>query len=310
MKMNKNAFLCPNAVLPAAVCLVFLLRAGFGQATYSYLDENGTRVLTNIAPTKAVSDLKISGMPPAPPTRPSPVAAKKPKPNITGKLSASGTRPASINTRPAPGDSAHPMTASGGFESVSVPSGFMPAGSTSSDLGAIIEKYATQYQLDPNLVKSVIATESGFQRRAVSPKGALGLMQLMPATAARLGVRDPLDPEQNIRGGTKHLRFLMDTFDNKLDLSLAAYNAGENLVLRLGRVPNIPETRDYVRMVTGRYGQTFMAQAFAPEYAAPTYPPVFRYLDRSGILVLTNIPPSGSGGASGQTGSGQRNEPQ
>jgi soluble lytic murein transglycosylase-like protein len=80
-------------------------------------------------------------------------------------------------------------------------------------------------------------------------------MQLMPATAKRLGVQNSFDPEQNIQGGTKHFRFLMDSFNEDLELSLAAYNAGENLVQRLGRVPEIKETLDYVRSITKRFSQ-------------------------------------------------------
>jgi hypothetical protein len=115
---------------------------------------------------------------------------------------------------------------------------------------AIIEKYAGDYGLDPSLIHSIIATESRFNAKAVSPKGARGLMQLMPATAQRLGVRNSFDPEQNIQGGVKHFRFLMDSFKNDVELSLAAYNAGENLVQRLGRVPEIRETKDYVQTIT------------------------------------------------------------
>jgi len=118
-------------------------------------------------------------------------------------------------------------------------------------------------------------------------------MQLMPSTAAKLGVRDPFDPEQNIRGGTKHLRFLMDTFNNDLPLSLAAYNAGENLVQKLGRVPDIPETHNYVRSVMTRFGERQMKQSWQ-QPVSPPIPRVFRYLDQNGVLVLTNIPPVGA----------------
>lgn len=153
----------------------------------------------------------------------------------------------------------------------------------------IIEKYAGDYNLDPQLIRSIIATESGFNHKAVSPKGARGLMQLMPATAQRLGVRNSFDPEENIRGGVKHFRFLMDSFANNLDLSLAAYNAGENLVRRLGRIPDFKETKEYVESVKRKYVREDTATASLPVEEHP--PILYRYTDESGVLHLTNISP-------------------
>jgi|WetSurMetagenome_2_1015567.scaffolds.fasta_scaffold120478_2 soluble lytic murein transglycosylase-like protein len=154
---------------------------------------------------------------------------------------------------------------------------------------AIIEKYAGDYGLDPSLIHSIIATESRFNAKAVSPKGARGLMQLMPATAQRLGVRNSFDPEQNIQGGVRHFRFLMDSFKNDVELSLAAYNAGENLVQRLGRVPEIRETKDYVQTITTLYGKKTVK---TQDEEGEKHPPAYRFVDESGILHLTNIPPS------------------
>ncbi len=128
-----------------------------------------------------------------------------------------------------------------------------------------------------------------FNPKAVSSKGARGLMQLMPATASRLGVRNLHDAEENIRGGTKYLRSLLDTFDNDLTLSLAAYNAGENLVQRVGRIPNIAETHAYVRSVQKRYGKNEMSPLPQPE--EKRHAPTFRYTDGNGVLHLTNIAP-------------------
>jgi hypothetical protein len=153
---------------------------------------------------------------------------------------------------------------------------------------AIIEKYARDYQLDPCLIHSIIEAESNFNPRAVSPKGAQGLMQLMPATAARLGVNNSFDPEQNIRGGIRHFRWLMDNFNNDLKLSLAAYNAGENLVQRLGRVPEIKETREYVKKITNQYDKK---QLSSQTEAEPKAPPTVRFLDEAGVLHITNIAP-------------------
>jgi soluble lytic murein transglycosylase-like protein len=155
----------------------------------------------------------------------------------------------------------------------------------------LIDKYASEYQIDASLIRSMIVQESNFNTRAVSRKGAQGLMQLMPGTAARHGVRNVFDPEENIRGGAKHMRTLLDRFNNDVSLSLAAYNAGENLVERIRRVPNIPETRQYVKSVTARYSRS---QPAALEQVPPS-PQLFRYFDANGVLHLTNIPPVSRG---------------
>ena len=163
----------------------------------------------------------------------------------------------------------------------------IPAPDRDSDYEGIIRKYAGQFRLDPSLVRSMIETESDFNSRAISPKGARGLMQLMPATALRVGVQNSFDPEQNIRGGMQHMRGLLDRFNNDLQLSLAAYNAGENLVQRIGRIPHIRETHNYVRKITKKYGKARMDWV---DPASPRAPSTFRFMDQDGILHLTNIP--------------------
>ena len=127
--------------------------------------------------------------------------------------------------------------------------------SGNATIDQLIRANGERFGIDPYLVFLVIEKESRFRTRALSPKGAMGLMQLMPGTARRLGVRRPFDPAENIRGGTQYLRELMDMFGGKVNLVLASYNAGEGAVLKYGRnVPPYRETRDYVRTIGKRYG--------------------------------------------------------
>jgi len=116
-------------------------------------------------------------------------------------------------------------------------------------LNSLVDQAAGQYAVDKALVQAVIHAESDFNAHAVSAKGAIGLMQLMPETAERYGVRDLFDPGQNIRAGVRYLRDLLDAFGNDARLALAAYNAGEKSVLRFGGVPPFPETVNYVDRV-------------------------------------------------------------
>ena len=113
----------------------------------------------------------------------------------------------------------------------------------------LIEQVASELVLDPALIRAVIHAESAFNPQAVSRRGAQGLMQLMPQTASMLGVADPSQPEQNIRGGSRYLQQLIDSFDGDLRLALAAYNAGPGAVKRFGGVPPYPETTAYIKRV-------------------------------------------------------------
>jgi len=134
-----------------------------------------------------------------------------------------------------------------------------------SSYDAIIERYADRYGVDPVLVRAVIQVESDFDARCVSRKGARGLMQLVPETAKRYGVRNVFDPEDNIRGGVHYLADLLGMFHNDLSRSLAAYNAGENAVLKYAGMPPYNETTTYVtRALTVYYGRPYaQAESFA-----------------------------------------------
>jgi soluble lytic murein transglycosylase-like protein len=115
----------------------------------------------------------------------------------------------------------------------------------------IIREAAATYHLDPAMIRAVMQTESAFNALAVSPVGAMGLMQLMPDVAEELGVEDPLDPRQNIMGGSRYLRQLLNSHAGNVRLALASYNAGPGAVKKYGAVPPFKETRDYVKRITG-----------------------------------------------------------
>jgi soluble lytic murein transglycosylase-like protein len=120
----------------------------------------------------------------------------------------------------------------------------------------LIRLYGGQYGVDPYLIYCLMSQESSFMSAAVSPKGAQGLMQLMPDTAARYGVTNPYDVAQNIKGGTRYLKDLLQMFNGRVDLALAGYNAGEGAVMKYGyTVPPYDETRNYVKLILKRYGR-------------------------------------------------------
>lgn len=146
-----------------------------------------------------------------------------------------------------------------------------------------IETVAAEHGLSPSLIKAVALVESGLDARAVSPKGAQGLMQLMPATAAQYGVADAFDPLENLRAGAAHLRSLLDQFDGDLTLALAAYNAGAGAVRRHGGVPAYRETRDYVRKVHESLGRRQPRAATIPRDE-----PVRIVRSSDGTILLTN----------------------
>ncbi len=122
-----------------------------------------------------------------------------------------------------------------------------------NEINGLIEEYAAKNNLDKDFVKSVVRHESGFNVNATSKCGAMGLMQLMPSTAEGLGVTNAYDAEQNIAGGTKYLKGLMDRFDNNKELALAAYNAGPNAVKKYGGIPPYKETQNYVKNIMKTY---------------------------------------------------------
>jgi soluble lytic murein transglycosylase-like protein len=148
---------------------------------------------------------------------------------------------------------------------------------------AVIGEIARRYGVSPRLVEAVVRVESGFDRAAVSPRGAGGLMQLMPETAAALGVTDRFDARQNITGGVRHLRYLLDRYRGSVTLALAAYNAGEGVVDTYRGIPPYPETQEYVRRVLGQAGLEAVGEG-----AGRT---LYRYQGPDDTLTYSNIPP-------------------
>jgi soluble lytic murein transglycosylase-like protein len=159
-----------------------------------------------------------------------------------------------------------------------------PRASLPTHYDELIRQHAGRHGLSPELVKAVIKAESNFNRYAVSPKGAMGLMQLMPATARELGVEDPFHPDQNIRGGVSYLAGLMARYGQNVELALAAYNAGPGAVARYGAIPPYRETRDYVKKITTASGGG----------SAPPPAVIYRWtilVDGREVKQYSNIPP-------------------
>jgi soluble lytic murein transglycosylase-like protein len=156
----------------------------------------------------------------------------------------------------------------------------------SARIERIVDDAAARHQVDPALVKAVINTESGWNPTAISRKGAMGLMQLIPGTAERFGVGNPFDPAQNIEAGTSYLKSLLERYNGDLSKSLAAYNAGEGAVDRSGGVPWFPETRQYVRKVTDAYFRPDSGRN--PTLWSPPSTPVRKEVEPDGRVVFTN----------------------
>jgi soluble lytic murein transglycosylase-like protein len=157
---------------------------------------------------------------------------------------------------------------------------------SSLEVDAAIEAAAARHNVDPNLVRSVIKVESNFNPNAVSRKGAMGLMQLMPSTARQLNVTNPFDPEQNVDAGVRHLKKLLESYGGDVKLTLAAYNAGAGNVARSGGVPHFAETQNYVKRITNLY---YGGHGINPQILGnPVHDPVRVQRDVRGVLYISN----------------------
>jgi soluble lytic murein transglycosylase-like protein len=163
------------------------------------------------------------------------------------------------------------------------------AGSPPAHIEKLINQISEQHGVDPDLVKAVAKVESNYNPLAVSYKGAQGLMQLIPGTAKRFGVKNVYDAKQNIEGGVKYLKFLSDMFPDNLANILAAYNAGENAVLKHGGIPPIAETQSYVRKITSLYQPKYNKKGTVETAQNESEKNIMRYMDPSGRVVYTNV---------------------
>jgi soluble lytic murein transglycosylase-like protein len=153
---------------------------------------------------------------------------------------------------------------------------------TAAEIDRYINEAAARHHVDPNLVRALVKVESNFNPRAVSNKGAMGLMQLMPATARMYDVRNPFDAKQNVEAGVRHLKGLLENFRGDVSLSLAAYNAGQGAVQRSGGIPPYTETRNYVKRITNLMG-------YSPEVRLSRLSmPIHVSRDERGMLMITN----------------------
>jgi soluble lytic murein transglycosylase-like protein len=158
------------------------------------------------------------------------------------------------------------------------------AGFTQREIDAAIEQAASRHNVDPNLVRALVKVESNFNPNAVSRKGAMGLMQLMPQTARQLNLKNPFDPQQNIDAGVRHLKQLLDNYNGDVRLSLAAYNAGSGAVSRSRGIPRYSETQNYVRRITNLYDGNLGSNYFF----GVSRDPVKVQRDERGVLYISN----------------------
>jgi soluble lytic murein transglycosylase-like protein len=158
------------------------------------------------------------------------------------------------------------------------------SGFTQREIDAAIDQAATRHNVDPNLVRALVKVESNFNPNAVSRKGAMGLMQLMPQTARQLNLKNPFDPQENVDAGVRHLKQLLQTYNGDVRLSLAAYNAGSGAVARSRGIPRYSETQNYVRRITGLYGGNLGSNSFF----GVSRDPVKVQRDERGVLYISN----------------------
>jgi soluble lytic murein transglycosylase-like protein len=228
-----------NAVLRNGFSITHERRKVIGEITRLYLGKDNSSFVD-----VATDDIDHFEEAPAAPV---PIAEPAPVPPAP----ASAAQPASVTAAPAAG--------------LKIATGPAAGKGSKVDLSEVVDAASGRYRLDPDLVNSVIKAESGFNVRAVSPKGARGLMQLMPQTASELGVQNAFDPKANVDGGTRYLRELLERYNFDLIKALAAYNAGPQRVEQYGGVPPYYETRAYVARIVKDFNKKKTAQEKAAQ---------------------------------------------
>jgi soluble lytic murein transglycosylase-like protein len=257
------------------------------------VNENGLRVITNIPPAGniAANPTVTEATNSSRPGKDSYAAGSMPDSKVTNEnriLTAARKSAASADRIAAQADyAARGISPVPESEITSKPASIEALNANAYD--ALIVKYATSYKLEPALIRALIKAESNFNPRAVSSKGARGLMQLMPQTALRYGVRNIFDPEENIAAGVIYLSDLLEMFKGNIALALAAYNAGENLVARIKRIPPYPETQTYVAKI-GRMFDFQRSPYLTPE--VPSQPRIRMVRRSDGVLEITNLEPA------------------
>ncbi|MFZ1006836.1 MAG: lytic transglycosylase domain-containing protein [Candidatus Sulfotelmatobacter sp.] len=281
--MRKRLQIALMASTVAATSLLFTpqLRAADGDgssANITTADEHGRKIYVNDSVTSApVHHVE----PPESPRRPLMYWSSKdnrwkpvPPPNAAA-MKAARSAAAEVNEF-----LGHESNQSASAKIVAA--NFRGSVASSFDIDAAIEQAAARHNVDPNLVRAVVKVESNFNPNAVSRKGAMGLMQLMPSTARQLNLKNPFDPEQNVDAGVRHLKQLLENYGGDIKLTLAAYNAGAGAVARSSGVPRYAETQNYVRRITNLYygGSGFDSGA--------SRDPVRVQRDARGVLYISN----------------------
>jgi hypothetical protein len=261
---------CLLAALVAIGCAFPSLVRG-GDRIHAYRDATG-RVIFENDPSSEL---------PAPQT--APAAETSSQENVTSTPHGQPGQTAELERRPSV--SPKPERAHAPLALAHAPAALVHAPAAKVGLASwedAIQQAASRHQVDPDLVRAMVRVESNFNPKAVSPKGARGLMQLIPSTAQRFGVRNVFDANANLDGGVRYLKYLMDLFGGDVKLSLAAYNAGENAVGRHNGVPPYPETQDYLRKISELYPMARPLQAKGGSTG------IEKFVDNNGTVHFSN----------------------
>ena len=246
--------------LALTLLVVSVCAGGVSAQLAYYVDETGKRIYINANP--------------APP---------KPQPTAKSTAPARQARPARAALAPSGVQARSPFETPAELRTAAAPVSAVRLTSPPPSVETLIHEAAKRHEVDPELVKAIVGVESNFSPRAVSHKGAMGLMQLMPATARRFGVGNVFNPVENVDGGVRYLKYLLGYFDGNLTLSLAAYNAGENAVVRYRGVPPYRETQNYVKKIGDVYSM------LQPQRVARGPQRMVRTLDENGRVLYTNL---------------------